>query len=278
MGACGLALLFADTLGAAISSGHVTATYLYCIVKSAGKPPMGRVPDGLPGAERPRALAVTSSLWIIVAAVPLDTYGPVPLKRQLADLDWVGRIALAHESVVEHFARRAGVSVIPMKLFTMFSAPERALADIAARKGPIAAAMRSIAGAEEWGIRIVRRPSAGARRALAPRAMSGAAFLAAKKHARDDALRATRAAVDVAAEAFAHLSSIARDARRRDDAPSAGAVPPLLDAAFLGPGSRRARFKNAVRREADRCADAGAQMTLSGPWPAYNFVQGDEPR
>lgn len=254
----------------------MTATYLYCIVKSAGEPGMGRVPEGLPGAERPQALPVTSSLWLIVAAVPLAVYGPDHLDRHLADLDWVGRIALAHESVVEHFARRSGITVIPMKLFTMFSSPERALADIAKRKGPIAAAMRRIAGAEEWGIRIMRGGIAAAAPARAPRAASGAAFLAAKKQVRDDARRAKLAAAEVAADAFARLSSIARDARRRSDAPAAGAAPPLLDAAFLVPASGRTRFKAAAKREAGRCVEAGVQLTLSGPWPAYNFVQGDE--
>jgi hypothetical protein len=264
---------------AAISSGHVTATYLYCIVKAAKTLAMGRVPAGLPGAERPEALAVTSALWIIVAAVPLETYGPEPLERHLSDLDWVGRIALAHESVVEHFAQRAGGTVIPMKLFTMFSSPDRAVADVLKRRAPIAAAMRRITGAEEWGVRIMRDTAAGvAPRAAAIRATSGAAFLAAKKHTRDEARRARLAAAEVAVGAFTRLSSIARDARRREDAPAAGAVPPLLDAAFLVAESSRVRFKNVAKREAVRCAEAGARMTLTGPWPAYNFVQGDEHR
>jgi hypothetical protein len=265
------------SVDAAISSEHVTATYLYCIVKSAAKPSRAKVPAGLPGAERPHALPVARSLWLIVAAVPLDTFGPEPLERQLADLDWVGRIALAHEAVVEHFAARAGATVIPMKLFTMFSSPDRAVADIGKRKDGIAAAMRRIAGAEEWGVRIMRGTAAAPKRAPA-RAATGAAFLAAKKQARDDARLAKLAAADVAAGAFEHLASIARDARRRDDAPAAGASPPLLDAAFLVPASSRARFTSAAKREAGRCAEAGAQMTLSGPWPAYNFVQGDESR
>jgi hypothetical protein len=266
-----------STRTAAISSGHVTATYLYCIVKSTGQPSTARVPAGLPGAARPSALAVTRSVWLIAAAVPLATYGPEPLERHIADLDWVGRIALAHERVVEHFAGRAGATVIPMKLFTMFSNPDRAVADIRKRKDVISATMRRIAGAEEWGIRIMRG-AAAVPTAIPTRAASGAAFLAVKKQLRDDARAASLAAAEAAAGAFEHLASIARDARRRDDVPAAGALPPLLDAAFLVPASSRARFKSAAAREAARCTQAGAQMTLSGPWPAYNFVQGDDSR
>ena len=58
----------------------------------------------------------------------------------------------------------------------------------------------------------------------------------------------------------------------------AGVTPPLLDAAFLVPAARRTRFTNAARREAEACARAGAQLTISGPWPAYNFIQPDEAR
>ncbi len=134
-------------------------------------------------------------------------------------MDWVGRVALAHESVVEHFARRADATVIPMKLFTMFSSVERAVADIAARKGSIAAAMRRIAGAEEWGVRILRAPAAPAPGASGTRAASGAAFLAAKKKARDEAKLSRLAAAEAAADVFDELVTIARDARRREDAP-----------------------------------------------------------
>ena len=212
----------------------MTAIYLYCIVKAARKPSTARVHPGLAGASRPEVIRVAGSLWLVVAEVPLDVYGPGHLDQHLADMDWVGRVALAHESVVEQFARRAGATVVPMKLFTMFSTRARALAD-------------------------------------------SAAFLAAKKQARDAAKAARLAAVEAADEAFARLSRLARDARRREDGAPAGATAPLLDAAFLVPSGRRARFAQTARREAAACARAGALMILSGPWPAYNFVQGDGP-
>jgi hypothetical protein len=216
-------------------------------------------------------------LWLIGASVPLSTYGPEHLERRLSDMDWVGGVALAHESVVEHFARRSGATVIPMKLFTMFTSVDRAVADVARNKLSIAAAMRRIAGAEEWGVRILRDPGARPANVEVTRAPSGAAFLAARKKAKDDARLSRVAAAEAAADVFDLLVTIARDARRREDVPDAG-TPPLLDAAFLVPVTSRTRFKKAATDAAARCAGAGAQMTLSGPWPAYNFVQDDEQR
>lgn len=253
------------------------AIYLYCLVKSARRPATSRVPPGLPGASRPEAMDASNGLWLIVAEAPLDTYGSGALEKHLADMDWVGRIALAHEEVVEAFARRAGATVIPMKLFTMFSSRERALADLAGRRREIDAVMRRIAGAEEWGVRVMRGGAVAVATApTAPRARSGSAFLAAKKQARDAAREAGRAAAEAADAAYRRLARLSRAARRRELEPGAGGRPPLLDAAFLVAAARRASFTRAARREAAACAEAGATMTLSGPWPAYNFVQPEE--
>lgn len=248
------------------------ATYLYCIVKAPGKPSTGRAPVGLPDASGLQIVPATPPLWLVTAAVPLNVYGPGALEAALSDLDWVGRIALAHESVVEHFARRRGLTVIPMKLFTMFSGPDRAVAEIGSRRAAIGRVMRTIAGAEEWGVRIVRGdlPVAPARGHQRP--ASGAAFLHTRKRLRDEVRAARLLAADAATDAFTRLSRTARRSVRREDPPPSGVTPPLLDAAFLVPLRSRATFTAGAEREAVACARAGAQLTITGPWPPYHFV------
>jgi gas vesicle protein GvpL/GvpF len=255
-----------------------TATYVYCLAHAAASPKTTRVPSGLPGATRPSIVPVARSLWLAVAEVPLDTYGPGPLETALRDMPWVTDVAVAHEAVVEHFARQARVTVIPMKLFTMFSSLPRAIDESRSHRRDVRAIMRRIAGCEEWGVRMTRKSGvAPARRAATAKPSSGAAFLAAKKEARDLAREAVLTAVAAADRAFTTLAAIARDARRRDDAPEGAAAPPVLDAAFLVPANRRVRFKSAARRLAADSAKAGAEITLSGPWPAYNFVEAGSP-
>lgn len=254
------------------------ATYLYCVIKAAPKPSLTGVPPGLAGGTPPQLLQSSPGVWLVASQVPLDTYGPGKLEPALTNMDWVGRTAMAHEAVVEFFASREGVTVVPMKLFTMFSTPDRALADVAERRRAIESTMRRIAGAEEWGIRVLRTPSDSAISVERLPARSGTAYLAAKKQKRDDVEQARVAAAGAAVTAFQRLSSLAKASKRRDDMPPAGATPPLLDAAFLVPLSRRERFRNAARREAEACARVGAQLTLTGPWPAYNFIQTDDRR
>ena len=254
------------------------ATYIYCVIKAARKPSLTTVPPGLPSATPPQLLHIAPGLWLVSAQVPLDVYGPGKLEPALSDMEWVGRVAVSHEAVVEFFAMRPGVTVVPMKLFTMFSTPERAIADIASRRTSIDAAMKRVAGAEEWGVRVLRSSPATDKTVGPVAVQSGAAFLAAKKQKRDDALQARAAAAEAAVDAFERLAAIAKDARRRDDPPAPGATPPLLDAAFLVAASKRNKFTTAARREAEACARAGAQLTVSGPWPAYNFVHGEDAR
>jgi hypothetical protein len=261
--------------GRAISSKSAmgdTAVYVYCIVRAATRPASRRAPAGVPGATAAEIVPLGRRLWLTAASVPLDTYGPGQLETRLRDMAWVGEVAVGHESVVEYFTRLKGATVVPAKLFTMFSTIERAIADTRARQRDIADSARRIAGCEEWGVRVVRDASSARQTRTAIEPASGAAFLAAKKRARDERIEAARAGADAAIAAFDSLAGIARDARTREDAPESAAPPPLLDAAFLVPVARRARFRTAAKRAARRCAGAGASMTLTGPWPAYNFI------
>jgi hypothetical protein len=161
-----------------------------------------------------------------------------------------------------------------MKLFTMFSSDTRAVEGTRSQRRGILSVVKRISGCEEWGVRITRAsPSARLPDDQLARPASGAEFLASKRHAREVARQFVRAAIESADAAYATLSSIARDACRRDDVPEGAAAPPLLDAAFLVPAARRTRFKSAARKLAAGGVKTGTEITVTGPWPAYNFVQ-----
>jgi hypothetical protein len=250
------------------------ATYVYCVIHCARKPPVVRAPVGLAGADAPQLSEIDTHTWLVHASAPLDRYGPGALEESLRDFEWVSATAVAHETVVEHFAQRRGVTVIPMKLFTMFSSPARAIAEMRRRRRRLASLFAKLRGCEEWGVRILRgAPRPPGRTAARP--ASGAAFLAARKRARDESLDALRASAEAADDAYARLSEIADDHRRRQ-VEAAGVAPPLLDAAFLVPVRRRARFRAIAARAARQVTEQGGQLTVTGPWPAYNFVSVSE--
>ena len=131
-----------------------------------------------------------------------------------ADLEWVSAIAVAHEAVVEYFARLRGATVIPMKLFTLFTSPSRAIAEMRRRSERLDGLFAKLQGCEEWGVRIMRRTvAAGGKADGKPR--TGVAFLAARKRARDDRVAAQRDSAQAADDVHASWLELAADHRRR---------------------------------------------------------------
>jgi hypothetical protein len=250
-------------------------TYVYCVVAADRRPRLTRVPAGLPGAGAVRLLDVEKGLFIAVADLPLDRYSESAINKGLGDLDWVSRIAIAHEKVVESFI--ASTAVLPMKLFTIFTTDDRALDHVRAQRARIASLVKRVANQQEWGIRVVLDRTLAAARSkkkLATRSTSGISYLKQKKAQRDAATQLASHARDTVADLFDRLAARAGDAKRRaaSELPVQGG-PLLLDAAFLVPRSRAATFKALAARESKALARHGYGLTVSGPWPPYTFVQ-----
>jgi len=252
-----------------------TATYLYCLVQADGRPSLAGAPHGLPGTGPLRLLPAGETLWLVTADAPLTLYGSEPIERGLRDLEWVALRGAAHARVVEFFARR--VTTLPMKLFTLFTSDARAVAHVTDDTARVRRVLARVAGHEEWGVRVRLDPALARRRVRRRPAPSptgrraGTQFLRAKKEALDvarEVVREGRAAVE---EAFEELAGLAEATRRRPAGELDG-TRLLLDAALLVPGARLARFKQRARKTAAALAARGYRMSVTGPWPAYNFV------
>ena len=75
--------------------------------------------------------------------------------------------------------------------------------------------------------------------------------------------------------ALRRAAALAADAvrGRASELPVQGG-PLLLDAAFLVPRTRAARFRTHRRAQARRTRTRdGYRVTLTGPWPPYSFVR-----
>jgi hypothetical protein len=65
----------------------------------------------------------------------------------------------------------------------------------------------------------------------------------------------------------------ATDARRRTETETAAPGSRLLlDAAFLVPAAQARAFRAAVRQKENALKASGLQVSLTGPWPPYNFI------
>jgi hypothetical protein len=251
-------------------------TYVYCLLAADRRPRVRAAASGLPGAGPVRLLDVADRLFMAVADVPADRYNESAISSGLSKLDWVSRIAVAHEAVVESFV--SAIAVLPMKLFTIFTSDDRAIANMQAQSSRIAALVKRVANHQEWGVRVAMdrsRAAAAVSKRASTGAVTGASYLAHKKAQRDTSRELASSARETVAGLFDRLATGSRDAKRRaaSELP-AQTGPLLLDAAFLVPRARASRFRKSAAREAKLLARQGYDLTLTGPWPPYTFVQG----
>lgn len=258
-----------------------TGTYLYCVRKpKAGrnKKTAAKPPKGLAGAKEMRVLAA-DDYELVVATVPLAKYSAEVIEPRLRDLDWVSGCASAHEAVVEHAA--LGGTVVPAKLFTIFGSDERAVAHVLRGKKELARVIARIEGCDEWGLRILFDEAAAAKAELAEvaraqkkAAPSGTGFLLRKKAQTEVKRRLVGDARAEADDLYEVLAKRAKRSLRRPPPSQDLAARVLLDAVFLVETKASKGFTAAVGKTAQRLADDGFHVTLTGPWPAYSFIGG----
>jgi hypothetical protein len=260
--------------------GEAILTYVYCVADAKKLRLPKRPPAGLPHAGKPHAVELGGDLALIVCDVPADEYAADKIDARLKDLTWVSNCALAHERIVEHFASKT--TVIPMKLFTLFSTEERAQKDVGKKRRLLERTMKRLDGREEWGVRVAfdeiralktaSKTSNGDARVSSAR--SGRSFLERKKGERDVKKHVQTQSAAEATKVFEELALLAEDARRRPTPAAIAGPRVILDAAFLIKKRAVKKLKVAVEEHAQRLAELGYDVTMTGPWPPYNFVEG----
>ena len=264
-------------------------TYVYCLVRAARRPSLRGVPDAMPGSEGVRLLELPETPsrrgaqrdWLVVSSVPEAMYGEDALEHRLQDLEWIGPRALAHEAVIEHFL--SADAVLPMQLFALFKSDARAVEHIVHNSRRIGRILLRIERQVEWGLRLMWDPGSleTAKQPRPPRAtsvqprrlVSGADYLVRKRNQRDQSRVVLRRARADASRLYRVIAGEASEARRRSDVERAAPGSRLLlDAAFLVPARRAKAFQAVVRRHAGALERAGISVSLTGPWPPYNFI------
>ena len=250
------------------------STWLYCVVRAGRRPAVPRA-AGIPGASPLRVLDAGEGLWLVVADVSRDAWSAEAIESRLADLDWLGAVALGHEAVVERFV--AAEALLPAKLFTIFLDDGRAVEHVQRDRRRIVKALGRIAGRVELGVRVAFDESKALRKAEAEsRRLSrgtGAGFLLRKKKVQEAARSGGEAAVARARSLHRKLSARAVDAVQKDVVAADGSTSRLvLDAAYLVDARRAAAFRKAVRTLARDAERASLSVEVTGPWPAYHFA------
>lgn len=251
------------------SSDRKEHLYVYCAVRGTpGARAIAKLPP-VPGGGPPRVLPLTDTISLVVSSVPADIYRSGTLEARLTDLNWVARCGTAHHAVSDTVARKH--TLVPFRLFTLFSSEARARSMLGRRAARIDDALDRVAGKAEWVLRI-GMPERGTRSTSGTSGTpgtSGTSFLAGKAAARQAAAETAKRVRADAARTYDTLADIATDATSRAIEPAMGL---LLDAAFLVPARQVPSFKRALSRSAAGLLESGCHVSLTGPWPPYSFV------
>ena len=249
-----------------------TLSYVFCLVRAARRPAVRHIIEGMPAGRDLRAVEASDGLWAIVETVPESEYGEAALARGLQDLDWVAARAVAHERVIDSFLSAS--ALLPMQLFTLFTSDQRVVEYVGVERARIARILKRVENKVEFGVRMTWNASALQPRAPKTRVRTGTEFLARKRDILDVNRTGLAAARKRANVAYRDIGRHAAGSHRRTSLERAAPGSRLLlDAAFLVTTRKSGAFKAAVRHQTRGLRGTGINLVLSGPWPAYNFIQ-----
>lgn len=245
------------------------AVWVYAVMPAELPPPSGTGVDG-----RPVRRLTRGDLAAVVGTVGWTD--PAELDRRLRQPVGLEELARAHHAVVTA-CFQAGPTA-PFRLATLYHGDEGVREMLAERHKELAAALDTVDGRAEWGVQAYAvtpedptPPEADPGDTAGP----GTAYLLRQRGRRAARERAERVAREAAARIDGALATAAvavcphptDSAIQRPGAP--GAL--LLNMSYLVEDRERETFRATVERLARRHAEV--RLRLTGPWPAYSFVE-----
>lgn len=202
------------------------------------------------------------------------------IDRRASDLEWLGAIGYRHQAVVSELMKLT--AIVPLRAFTLFSGAEALRAYLDEHRDALSSSLQRLDGKQEWTLRIELEPQRWSD-ALVGRVESlrelqqqidtsapGKAFLLRKK-LDDERKRASREAeqqlvaeIEQAVTSKLACDTVAESRERRD-----GAFPQIT---VLIPRDEEATLTELQATLAERYADEGVTLAVTGPWPPYTFA------
>lgn len=235
----------------------------------------------LPGVDPARPLTILSegALAAVASQVPLEEFDEARLREHLADMVWVEATARAHEAVLEDVRRQA--TVIPMRMCTVYRT-EGGVREMLTREAEsLRDALDHLEGKDEWGVKVFTdfARAGGETHDVDATAGegAGAAYMERVRTERELRDRALEVAEEAAARIHDRLSAVAADAQviplqRPEVSGHSGDM--ILNGVYLVADDAAEGFHDAVDALQSEFELHGIDLTLTGPWPAYNFVPG----
>jgi hypothetical protein len=256
------------------------AVYVYGVAPAgdADRLPRG---TGAIDARFPLEVVQDGDLVALASEIAPSTFDRIDDQRDLSSLEQMVR---AHEQVLDRAARAE--ALLPFRFGTVLADRSALRSLLRARGDELARQLDSLRGAHEWGVKaLLERERLEEALASADPVLDelreqsaagdGSAFFARKRLERELAERAWSEAARLAETAHERLSGCARRAvanppQRPELSGYAGEM--ILNGAYLVDCGREAEFRAALTELGTELGDA-VRLELTGPWPAFNFVE-----
>lgn len=237
---------------------------------------------GIDGA--PLRLVAQGPLVAVVSTVDLDEFGEEGLRRNLEDLAWLERVAVAHDAVARAVAAKAPAA--PLRLATIFVEEASLTARLADWEQQATRALDRVEGCGEWSVKAYVDASSAAETAqtaqAAPTAQTetsasgpgaGRAYLLQRRAATRQREAGAEESARLAQELHEGLLDHVVDGRRlapQDRRLSGHRGEMILNGTYLVADQRVDDLRAAVERLA--APHAHLRVELGGPWAPYSFA------
>jgi hypothetical protein len=256
------------------------ALYLYGFVDEGSVPDPPATLAGISG--RRVELVDLGGVRAAVSAVPAEAFAPERMEERVHDLEWIGEQGALHERVVTWFVDHGGI--LPVRLLTLYSGAEALRTSVAGQRDALRRQMERLRGLREWDLKVLFDPHALSEHLQEvssevarlqqeiDQSSPGRRYLLERKRAQLVAEETSRVARDLAADLYAKLGKLTREARRLAIPPEKTELPVVLNAAYLVERGQETALSTAATAEVARLAALGLDARLTGPWAPYRFL------
>ena len=257
--------------------------WAYCVLRDRDRDAAPVDIEGLAG--RRIECIHTEDLAVLVSRVSAAEFAADPLTHNLNDLAWLERVAREHEGVLDEVL--AQITIVPLRMCTLFESEHGVREMLERQHTSLSDALDALEGRLEWAVKVLvdrdrlmeaAGPSDSEAREQAA-VGEGGAYLQRRRAERGVREAASRLAADTAQQVHARLQDWAIDARTRPPQNrelSGHEGEMVLNAAYLIERERTGELHEIVAELEEHHRGLGARIELSGPWPPYNFVPGED--
>ncbi|HTE86308.1 MAG TPA: GvpL/GvpF family gas vesicle protein [Dehalococcoidia bacterium] len=277
-----------------MSRGESSLLYLYCILEP-DTAATGLLSDGdVPGVEPQEPLFAIEGAKLVAAVsrVQRETFSEEGLNELLTDLPRLAPYAIRHEQAIRDLFH-AAPALLPMTFGSVYLSNSRIRRMLAEHATDFRMRLDRLRGRQEWEMKVFQRPAAllaaaaasAAQRPEASRPNNvtdatpgpGKAYLLQRLQERWSVEEAGRMTAAMLRSIQARLATVSSATRiENSEGASADNIDLVCRLAVLVPSSRSGDLQTLTDDLQREFEPLGLSLELSGPWPAYSFVGGDD--